>query len=86
MSENSEFMTRVNRMPKGTKLERYSFGKHRQLSWRGVIELPGKQEDIGPINNADLGTVCEHLLILKRRREQGGLVTKKSQNKPQNEV
>lgn len=62
-------MTKVNRMPAGTKLERRPHGKHRTLVWRGVIEPPGDEETIGPINNPDLGTVCDHLLILKRRRD-----------------
>lgn len=62
-------MTTVNRMPPGTKLERRIVGKHRTFSWRGIIETPANEENIGPINNPDLGTVCDHLLILYRRKQ-----------------
>lgn len=62
-------MTNINRLPAGTTLEKYN-----SVGWVGIVEpLDGVSEEIGPIRNPDLGTVVEHLLILVRRRKQGGL-------------
>jgi hypothetical protein len=60
----------INRLPSGTSLEKYEISGQGEF-WVGFIGLNDDENipEVGPIRNADLGTVVEHLLILKRRKE-----------------